>query len=104
MFNFLYFYIIFIFTNVLTFVIFNGTLKINPALTSIIEEEYPGLEWCLLYLRRSKYVMKDEIIQLDIIYWFAEGTAAVSSTTQCSIIPQMASNCIVFVRLRISTK
>lgn len=39
------------------FVIFNKTLKINPAFTSI-RECLPRTEWCLLYHRHSRYVMK----------------------------------------------
>lgn len=55
---------IFRFTNVLTFVIFNETLKINPASTSVTENVYLGLEWCLLYCRYPKYVMN-----YGMYYW-----------------------------------
>lgn len=64
---------IFRFTNELTFVIFNKTLKINPASTSVTENVYLGLEWCLLYCRYPKYIMN-----YGIVYWLADGTRAVS--------------------------
>lgn len=55
---------IFIFTNVLTFVIFNKTLKISPPSTSVTENVYLGLEWCLLYCRYPKCVMN-----YGMYYW-----------------------------------
>lgn len=58
MFHFMYFYIMFIFRDVPTFIIFIETLEINLALASVSENVYPGLEWYLLYLRHPEYVMK----------------------------------------------
>lgn len=93
---FLYFYIIFIFTSVPTK---------NKSNFDKYNREWASRTGMVFALSQTSQICHEGWnVQLSIIYWFAEGTAAVLSSAWCNITPQMAFNCIIFVRLTISAK